>query len=132
MRRVRRLNDTARVSSPGTSMYITKEDCAEDGSCSVCQYDKAKLNEAKLQLILGTAIATFVHLKWGYTQPLLLMSIMQPFQLYENKAVQIHMLGRSGEGFERPWAAANADNPLAQWAERKKAEAEAEKAKKAD
>ena len=55
------------------------------------------------------------------------MSIQQPLALWDNKAMQIYILGKQ---HERPWAAANADNPLAQWAERKKREAE--EAKKQD
>ena len=47
---------------------------------------------------------------------------MQPLQLWDNKALHIHLRDKSGPGYERPWKAANADNPLAQWAERKKAE----------
>ena len=39
--------------------------------------------------------------------------------------MHIHLRGKSGPGYERPWKAAAADNPLAQWAERKKAESEA-------
>ena len=43
-------------------------------------------------------------------------------QLYDNKVLQIHLLGREGPGFERPFAAA-AGNPLQDWVERKKKEA---------
>ena len=50
---------------------------------------------------------------------------MQPLQLWDNRAMHIHLRGKSGPGYERPWKAAAADNPLAQWAERKKAESEA-------
>ncbi len=47
---------------------------------------------------------------------------MQPMQLWENKAFHIYLRNIKAE---RPWKSANADNPIAQWAEKKKAEAEA-------
>ena len=72
--------------------------------------------------MMSAAIAVGVHWKWGYTQPLVLLCFMQPLQLLDNKALRIHLLGASGPDYERPWAAANADNPLAQWAERKRNE----------
>ena len=102
-------------------MYLSDADKAADGSVSACAYDVAKLREQKLQYMMGAAIASFVHLTWGWTQPLLVMSVTQPLQLWDNKALQIHLFGKT---FERPWAAPGADNPLAQWAERKKAEAQ--------
>ena len=58
---------------------------------------------------------------------------MQPMQLFENKAIAVHMRGKTGAAYERPWKAENSSNPLAQWAEKKKAEheqAEREKTKK--
>ena len=120
--KVRRLNDTARVKNPGTSTYLGDDQKAEDGSVSVRQYDHAKLQESKMQFVMTAAISSFVHLKWGYTQPLVMLCIMLPLQIWDNKAVALHMLGR--DVGPRPWAAADANNPLAQWAERKKAEAE--------
>ena len=53
-------------------------------------------------------------------------------QLFENKAIAVHMRGKSGAAYARPWKAENASNPIAQWAERKKAEAAEAEAKKAD
>lgn len=49
-------------------------------------------------------------------------ALMQPLQLYDNKAVHIHLLGKSGPGYERPWKSANANNPLKAWAEKKSEE----------
>ena len=122
--KVKRRNDGDRVADPGTSMYLKDADKAADGSVSVRTYDNAKLQEAKMQFVMSGAISCFVHLQWGYTQPLVIMSIMQPLQLLDNKAVQVHLRGKSGPGYERPWKAAASGNPLAQWAENKKAEAE--------
>merc|ERR1712070_283961 len=103
-------------------MHIKDEDKAADGSVSVCLYDKAKLNEAKMQLVMSAGIAIFVHYKWAYTQPLVMMGFMQPMNVLTNPAIRCHLFGKTD--IERPFKADNANNPLAQWAERKKAEQE--------
>jgi len=121
IQRCKRKNEATRVATPGTSMYLKDEDKAADGSVSARTYDNAKLQEAKMQFVMSAAISFFVHFQWGYTQPLVLMSVMQPMQLFDNPALAIHLRGKPGE---RPFKAA-AGNPLAQWAEKKKAEAEA-------
>ena len=130
-RRVLAKNDTARVAKPGMSMYLSADDMAADGSVSVCAYDKAKLGELKMQFVFSVVIAGLVHLKWGYTQPLVIMSLMQPMQMFEHKAIAVHLRGMSGPGYERPWEAA-ANNPLAAWAEKKREESMAEDSKKKD
>lgn len=133
MYRVRQKNDNARVQDPG-SLQIAADQKAEDGSVSVRSYDTAKLNESKMQFMMSAAMAFGLNWKWQYTQPMVIMSIMQPLQLFDNKAIRAHLLGM--DVGPRPWKAANADNPIAQWAEKKKAEAQEkdrlEKAKKAD
>ena len=48
-------------------------------------------------------------------------SLMNFFNVYDCKAVLIHLLGWT---VERPWTPPASANPLQQWAERKKAEAE--------
>ena len=121
---VRKNNDDGRVMNPGQSTHITDDDKAADGSVSIRCYDRAKLNEAKMQAFMSAGISFCIHLKWGYTQPLIMMSFMQPMQLFENKAIQVLLRGKSGPGFERPWAAETGGNPLAEWAEKKKKEAE--------
>eukprot|EP00325_Prymnesiales_sp_UTEX-LB-985_P030824 CAMPEP_0174728336 /NCGR_PEP_ID=MMETSP1094-20130205/51536_1 /TAXON_ID=156173 /ORGANISM="Chrysochromulina brevifilum, Strain UTEX LB 985" /LENGTH=201 /DNA_ID=CAMNT_0015930231 /DNA_START=7 /DNA_END=612 /DNA_ORIENTATION=+ len=127
--RAKRQNNITPVANPGTSQYLSDSDKAEDGSVTARAYDVAKLSESKLQLVMSAAITCFIHVKWQYTQPLLMISIMQPMQLWDNPAMHIHLRGKSGPGYERPWKGANADNPLAQWAEKKKAEAEEAKKK---
>lgn len=129
IRRCKSKNDATRVPEPGESMYLASEDKAADGSVSARTYDNAKLQEAKMQFVMSAAISCFVHFNWHYTQPLILMSIMQPMQLFDNPAVGIHVRGKSGPGYERPFKSQNAGNPLAQWAEKKKAEAQAAKKK---
>ena len=80
---------------------------------------------------MSAGISFFLHAQFGYTQPLIVMGVMQPMQLFENKCMAVHLRGKSGPGYERPFAAATSGNPLAQWAEKKKAEAEAERKKRA-
>lgn len=53
---------------------------------------------------------------------------MQPMQLFDNNAIKIHLLGFKEESYPRPWASANANNPLAAWAEKKKEEQAAREA----
>mmetsp|Transcript_4661 Transcript_4661/g.12413 ORF Transcript_4661/g.12413 Transcript_4661/m.12413 type:complete len:197 (+) Transcript_4661:103-693(+) len=113
-------NDKSRVMDPGASSHLSDDDKAADGSVSACAYDLAKLKEAKTQLVMSSAISSFIHMYFGWTQPLLVMSVTQPLTVFDNNALKIHMFGAQ---IERPWKAANADNPLAQWAERKQAEA---------
>ena len=148
-----RKSDGTRVKEPGTSNYITDADKAEDGSVSAKVYDVAKLKETKLQFMISAGIGAFVHMKWGYTQPLLMMSalhagysahhnpagplchacpltrllmpssgLMQPLQLYDNNAMHIYLRGVAA--VPRPWKAAKSGNPLQEWAEKKKQEAE--------
>ena len=64
--------------------------------------------------------AATVHMRL-YLQPLLMTCIMNLFHLYDCKPLHIHLLGKK---IVRPWAAPQAANPLQQWAERKKAEAQ--------
>ena len=112
--------DTARVAKPGDSQFFSNK--AEDGSVSAEEYDTAKTKETRTQLLMGGGVCTFLHFQFGYIQPLLMTCVMNLFHLWDCKAVHIHLLGKQ---VERPWAAAAAANPLQQWAERKKAEAEA-------
>lgn len=129
--RVRSKNDTARVKEPGQSQYLTEDVLASDGSVSVCQYDMAKLSEARQVLIMSAGMTSFMFYMWGYTQPLLMMSVVQPLQLFDNAAIKLHLFGADPAAHPRPWASANADNPIAKWAEKKKAEA-AEREKEAE
>ena len=158
--RVRKANNGARVQNPGGGMYLSDADKGTDGTVSVRVYDNAKLQEAKMQLVMSAAMSLFVHFQWGYTQPLIILSaraiqplashtfvcvfqfsplsrslsppsydtgFMQPMQILTNPAMHANVLGKA---VERPFKSEQANNPLAQWAERKKAEADAAAAKK--
>jgi hypothetical protein len=64
------------------------------------------------------------------------MCLMQPMQFWGMQAFHIHLRGVAAEGgYKRPWPKEGANNPIAQFVEKKKAEAEAHKtteAKKAE
>lgn len=123
LKAISRAQDAGRVANPGDGPYMPEK--AEDGTVSVQQYDTAKVKELKMQFMMSIGVVTFMHIKFGYTQPLLIMCIMQPMQFWALQAFHIHLRGVAPEGsYARPWAKADANNPLAQWAERKKAEAE--------
>ena len=60
---IKRKNDTGRVANPGTLQTLAEDQKAEDGSCSICAYDLAKIGEAKMQLFMSAAIGMFVHIQ---------------------------------------------------------------------
>lgn len=125
-----------RVQKPGAGQFLPKEGDAKmaaDGSVSVKVYDVAMIKEAMMQFGMSVVIISVMHIKWAYTQPLLMVCIMQPLQIWDNKGMHVHLRGASGPGYERPWKKAAGGNPLQDWAEKKKtemAEAEAEEKKK--
>lgn len=79
--RARRTNDQSRVLTPGPSTYIHDDDKAQDGSVSARVYDVAKLRESKLQFLMSAGMVVFLNLKWGYTQPLLMICARPPTAL---------------------------------------------------
>jgi hypothetical protein len=111
MRRAATLNDQTRVANPGKMINLAEDKKAADGSCTACAYDVAKLKESQMQYVMGAIVAIVVYSVWGWTQPMMVMSVTQPMQLLDNKALLIYLRGHT---YERPWAAAD---PLKQWAE---------------
>merc|ERR1711865_389685 len=94
-------NNATPVANPGDSKYFGDGDKAPDGSVSAKVYDISKLKETKLQLVMSAAITAFIHIKWAYTQPLLMICVMQPMSLWDNPALHIYLRGKSG--YARPW-----------------------------
>jgi len=122
LRVIHKKGDTGRVADPGDGPSMPAK--AEDGTISVCEYDVAKVKELKMQFMMSVGITTFLHIKWAYTQPILILCLMQPMQFWSMQAFHIHLRGVPAEGaYARPWAKPDAGNPLAQWAEKKKQEA---------
>ena len=60
----------------GSSGSAPRLTLARSVACVVCADDNAKLQEAKMQLVMSACISFFVHMKWGYTQPLIMMSTL--------------------------------------------------------
>lgn len=73
-----------------------------------------------MQVFISSLVVFGIHYKWGLVQPLLMNAAMMPLQLWDCKAVGIHLLSQK---HERPWSAPQQNNPLSQWVEKKKAEA---------
>jgi len=109
-------DDATRVVDAADSPAYSK---AEDGTVSAQDYDRAAVLESRKQVGMGMCIVFAMHYYWQYTQPLLMSSVMQLSQLYDNKAVRIHLLGHT---IARPYAAAK--NPLQEWADKQKVAAE--------
>ena len=103
----------------------------------VSEYDAGKVKETLLQLGLGVCVMCVMHFKWGYVQPLMIHCLLQPSQVWDCKAVQVHLRGKEAE-YPRPWKLGGG-SPIEAWAQRKKEEmeaaakeAKAEEAKKSD
>jgi hypothetical protein len=53
---------------------------------------------------MGVVLMLVLHLYWNFTQPLFIQSIIPLKNLYYNKIVQIHLLGKPAEGeLKRPF-----------------------------
>ena len=124
-----------RVKGPGQSQFYTIKE--EDDTVSVGEYDAGKVKETLLQLGLGVCVMCVMHFKWGYVQPLMIHCLLQPSQVWDCKAVQVHLRGKEAE-YPRPWKIGGG-SPIEAWAQRKKEEmeaaakeAKAEEAKKSD
>lgn len=72
---------------------------------TVKAYDLEQVGAGLKGLYQGVAMMAFLHFYMKYTNPLVLQSIMPLKNLYENKIVQIHLLGRSGPEYQRPFKA---------------------------
>ncbi|RKP05065.1 inorganic phosphate transporter Pho88 [Thamnocephalis sphaerospora] len=74
---------------------------------TVCEYDQSQIWQLIKQTLTSVAIMGFIHYKWEFVQPLVLQAILPIKSLFENQAVQVHVLGRKAEGdLKRPWKAA--------------------------
>ena len=59
------------------------------------------------QQLIGLAIMAVMHLKFGYTQPLLIQSILPLKNIFDNPIIQLHVLGKPAVGdLKRPFKAA--------------------------
>eukprot|EP00854_Cymbomonas_tetramitiformis_P019482 gene19482-23292_t len=83
------------------------------------QYDTSELKNMLYSLLVGFVITTWTHSKWGYIQPLLFQSIMQPLNLATHAIFRIHVLGQADQqgDLKRPW---KDDKPGAMFEDMKK------------
>ena len=84
------MNYMARVAAqtePGAPVVTTNRD-----------YDLQQIAKKTPGQLIGIAIMAVMHLKFGYTQPLLIQSIM-PLKalLMDDEILQIHLFGKPGE-----------------------------------
>jgi hypothetical protein len=71
---------------------------------TVQEYDSTQLKSAVKSALMGIGMMGVMHLYMGYTQPLLVQSIMPLKTALESKVAQVHVLGKEPVGeLKRPW-----------------------------
>jgi hypothetical protein len=71
---------------------------------TVQDYDTTQLKSGVKSAFMGIGMMGVMHLYFGYTQPLLVQSIMPIKNLFESKVAKIHLLGNEATGeLKRPW-----------------------------
>ncbi|CAH7690972.1 inorganic phosphate transporter Pho88 [Phakopsora pachyrhizi] len=71
---------------------------------TVRDYDLNQISTGLRSVMMGVLMMLFLHLYMKYDAPLFLQSLMPLKTTYENKVIQIHLLGRSATGdLKRPF-----------------------------
>lgn len=71
---------------------------------TVQDYDTTQLKSGVKSAFMGIGMMGVMHLYFGYTQPLLVQSIMPIKNVLESKVAKIHLLGNEATGeLKRPW-----------------------------
>jgi len=126
---VNRKQEKGRVVDAGDAMlFLDASALGADGSMSIQDYDSAKLKVSRMQVLISGTISWFVHTKWETQTPLLMVCVVVVMQLWDCKALAIHLLGIP---HKRPWDSSAPSNPLASWAQKQKKE-EAKELRKAE
>ena len=74
---------------------------------TIMGHDLTQLRGAYKTVLMGVGMMGVMHLYLNYTNPLLIQSIVPLKGVFENKLVQIHLLGKPAIGdLKRPWKAA--------------------------
>ncbi|KAK9452935.1 inorganic phosphate transporter Pho88 [Dipodascopsis uninucleata] len=74
---------------------------------TVKEYDLQQISSAVKSSFFGIAILVFMHLKLGYTNPLVMQSVLPVKSAIEQKIIQIHVFGKPASGdLKRPFKAA--------------------------
>ena len=72
------------------------------------EHDMREASQGMKQSLIGLAIVSFIHYKWGYVQPLFISPAMSVVNFFKNKVVQVHLFGASTDGAnKRPWKKPN-------------------------
>ncbi|KNG50503.1 inorganic phosphate transporter pho88 [Stemphylium lycopersici] len=73
---------------------------------TVKAYDLSKLRELFKAQMMGVGMMGVMHLYFGYTNPLLIQSIIPLKGAFEGNLVKVHLLGQPATGdLARPWKA---------------------------
>jgi len=71
---------------------------------TVQEYDTSQLKSAVKSSFMGIGMMGVMHLYFGYTQPLLVQSIMPIKSALEGKVAKVHLFGKEPVGdLKRPW-----------------------------
>jgi Phosphate transport (Pho88) len=74
---------------------------------TVQDYDMSQLKSSIKSAFMGIGMMGVMHLYFGYTQPLLVQSIMPVKNVFESKVAKVHLLGKEATGdLKRPWKTA--------------------------
>jgi hypothetical protein len=75
---------------------------------TVAEHDTAELKQLFQQTAISIAILAFLHVKFGYVQPLILQSLFPFKNLFSSPLAKIHLLGRKDVNeLKRPWPKPN-------------------------
>ncbi|KAK9366729.1 inorganic phosphate transporter Pho88 [Lipomyces kononenkoae] len=73
---------------------------------TIKEYDLQQVSSAIRSSFMGIAILLFMHFKLGYTNPLVMQSVLPVKSALEQKIIQIHVFGRPATGdLKRPFKA---------------------------
>ena len=71
---------------------------------TVQDYDTTQLKSGVKSAFMGIGMMGVMHLYFGYSQPLLVQSVMPIKNVLESKVAQIHLFGKDPTGdLKRPW-----------------------------
>jgi hypothetical protein len=71
---------------------------------TVQEYDTTQLKSGIKAAFMGIGMMGVMHLYFGYTQPLIVQSIMPIKNVIESKVAKVHLLGKEPVGdLKRPW-----------------------------
>ncbi|KAK9374208.1 inorganic phosphate transporter Pho88 [Lipomyces chichibuensis] len=74
---------------------------------TVKEYDLQQVSSAIRSSFMGIAILLFMHFKLGYTNPLVMQSVLPVKSALEQKVIQIHVFGKPATGdLKRPFKSA--------------------------